>query len=118
MICHYVLIEIGREHNENEKNQKVKNHVRITPRDTCGFAEHQEKATYGLDYKITLTRNSDNSVLIKANATNNAKIKTNGFDWYVPHIISIMEQQKVKSKRNLSRLPTELHYVEKSILMK
>ena len=27
------------------------------------FAEHQEKATHGLGYKLALTRNSDNSVL-------------------------------------------------------
>ena len=45
-------------------------------RDISGFAEHQEKGTYGLGYKQTLTKNSDNAVLNKGNAINNAKIKT------------------------------------------
>ena len=50
-----------------------------------GFAEHQETATYGLGYKLTLTRNTDNAVLNRANATNNAKIKIISLEWYVPH---------------------------------
>ena len=44
-------------------------------KDTFGCAKHQEKATFGLGYKLTLTRNSDNSVLNKDNATNNGKKK-------------------------------------------
>ena len=43
--------------------------------DIFGFADHQEKGTYGLGYKLTLTRNSDNAVLNKADATNNDKLK-------------------------------------------
>ena len=41
--------------------------------DAFDFAEHQEKSTPGFGYKLTLTRNSDNSVLNKANATRIAK---------------------------------------------
>ena len=41
-------------------------------KDIFGFAEHQERSTHGLGYKLTITRNSDNAVLNKANATNNA----------------------------------------------
>ena len=44
-------------------------------RNVFGFAEHQEKATFGLAYKLVLTRISDNSVLNKDNATNVGKIK-------------------------------------------
>ena len=44
-------------------------------KDVFGFAEHQEKATSGLGYKLTLTRNFDNSVLNKANATIIGEIK-------------------------------------------
>ena len=55
------------------KNQKRNYHVRNLRSDTFGFAEHQEKATYGSGYIVKLTRNSDNSVLSKANATNNVK---------------------------------------------
>ena len=44
-------------------------------KDIFAFAEHQEKATYGLGYKLTLTRNTDNAVLNKDNAINKAKFK-------------------------------------------
>ena len=53
-------------------------------KDFFGFVQHQEKGTYGLGYKLTLTRNSDNAVLNKANATNNAKIQIIRIDWEVP----------------------------------
>ena len=52
-------------------------------RDIFGLAEHQEKATYGLGCMLFLTRNSDNSVLNKDNATNIGKIKNNSIEWYV-----------------------------------
>ena len=55
----------------NNINLKEQYHVRFTLRDSFGFAEHQEKATYGLGYKITITRNNDNSLLNKADTTNN-----------------------------------------------
>ena len=45
----------------NDKNIKCRFHVKIMLRDTFGFVEHQEKATYGLGYKLKLTRNVDNS---------------------------------------------------------
>ena len=57
------------------KTQKGKYHVKITLKYAFGFAEHQEKARYGLGYKLAITKNSDNSVLNEANATNNDKIK-------------------------------------------
>ena len=55
----------GRRKNEltNNKNIKGKFHVRIYLKDIFGFAEHQEKGTFGLGYKLTLTRNTDNAVL-------------------------------------------------------
>ena len=49
----------------NFKAQKGKYHVRIYLKGVFGFAEYQEKATYGLGYKLTLTRNSDNADLNK-----------------------------------------------------
>ena len=61
----------------NNKTQKGKYHLRIYLEDVFDFAEYQEKATYGLGYKLTLTRNTDNAVLNKANAINNGKIKIN-----------------------------------------
>ena len=38
-----------------KKNRKGKYHIRIMLKDIFGFAEYQEKGTYGLGYKLTLT---------------------------------------------------------------
>ena len=102
----------------NNKNIKGKYHVRIYLKDVFGFAEHQEKATYGLGYKLTLTRNSDNAVLNKADATVLGKVKINRIEWYVPHYTASMSQQALLSNQIVNRIPTELQYVEKSVFMK
>ena len=65
MICLSDRVTRQRELISN-KNQKGTYHFRIMPGDVFGFAEHQERASYGLGYKLKLTRNSDNSVLNKA----------------------------------------------------
>ena len=62
----------------DNKTQKGKFHLRIYPKDVFGFAEYQETGTFGLSYRLTLTRNTDNAVLNKDNATNNAK---NCYQW-------------------------------------
>ena len=41
---------------------------------------------------LTLTRNSENSALNKANVTNKAKNQINGIGWYVPHYTPSVEQ--------------------------
>ena len=64
----------------NNKTQKGKFHVRIYLKDVFGFAEYQEKATYGPRYKLTLTRNCDNAVLNKGNETNIGKIEVNAIE--------------------------------------
>ena len=69
----------------NNKNIKGKYHIRIHLKDIFGYAEYQEKGTYGLGYKLTLTRNTDNAVLNKDNAVVNGRVKINSLDWYVPH---------------------------------
>ena len=75
----------GKSELSNNKSIKGKYHIRIYLKDNFGFAEHQEKVTYGLGYKLTLTRNTDNTVLNKTNATAIGKIKNNSLEWYVPH---------------------------------
>ena len=50
-----------------------------------GFAEHQQVGTFGMGYRLILTRITDKAVLNKDNATNNAKIVINGIEWYVHH---------------------------------
>ena len=92
----------------NNKSQKGKCHMRIYLKDVFGFAEYQEKATYGLGYKLTLTRNTDNAVLNKGNANNNSKIKYIAIEWYVPHYIPSMQQQSILSKQILNKTPTEV----------
>ena len=77
-------------------------------REVFVFAEHQEKVTCGLGYKLTLTGNSDNYVLNKFNATNIGKIKKNSIAWYIPHYTPSFPQQAIISKQILSKLPTEL----------
>ena len=57
-------------------------------------------------------RNSDNSVLNKANAINNAKFKINGVQWSVSHYTTSVEQEKIMFQLILCRVSTKLQYVE------
>ena len=67
---------------------------------------------------MTLTRNSDNAVLNKADATNLGKVNINAIEWYVPHYTASMSQQALFSNQIVSRIPTELQYIESSVFMK
>ena len=87
-------------------------------RDIFGFAEYQEKATFGLAYKLTLTKDTDDSVLNKDNATNIGKFKFISIEWYVPLFTPSIPQRAIKSKQILNKLPTELQYAERSVFMK
>ena len=102
----------------NNKNIKGKYHVRIYLKDVFEFVEHQQKATYGLGYKLTLTRNTDNAVLNKDNATILGKVKINAIEWYVPHYTASMSQQAVLSNQIVNKIPKELQYIERSVFMK
>ena len=102
----------------NNKTQKGKIHVRIYLKDVFGFAEYQLEATYGLGYKLTLTRKTDNAVLKKGNTINKGEIKTDAMEWYVIHYIPPMQQQSILSKQILNKPPTEIKYPERSVFMK
>ena len=102
----------------NNKRVKGKYHVRIMLKDVFGFAEGQEKATYGLGYKLTLTRNKDEAVIDKVAGIADARIKIDHIHWYVPHYTPSMSQQAIMSKQILNKTPTELRYVERSVFMK
>ena len=102
----------------NNKNIKGKYHIRIYLKDVFGFAEYQEKGTYGLGYKLTLTRNTDNAVLNKGNAINNGEVKINALEWYVPHYTPSVQQQSILSKQILNKTPTQIQYPERSVFMK
>ena len=99
------------------KTQKGKYHVRIYLKNVFGFAEHQKKGRYGLGYKLTLTRKTDNAVLNKDNAIANGRIKINAIEWYVPHYTPSMQQQSILSKQIINKTPTEINYPERSVFM-
>ena len=65
-----------------------------------------------------MTRNTDNAVLNKDNAINNGKIKISAIEWYVPHYTPSMQQQSVLSKQIINKTPTQIEYIERSVLMK
>ena len=102
----------------NHKTQKRKIHPRVYLKYMFGFAEHQEAATFGLGFKLTLTRNTDNAVWNLDNAINNAKIKIKAIEWYKSHYIPSFSKQAISSKQSLIRSPTELRKVEKSVFVK
>ena len=102
----------------NNKDIKGKYHIRIYLKDIFGFAEYQQKATYGLGYKLTLTRDSDNAVLNKTNATAVGKIKINSIQWYVPHYTASVKEQGILMNQITDKIPTELRYVERSVFLK
>ena len=102
----------------DNKTQKGKFHLRIYLKDVFGFAEYQETGTFGLSYRLTLTRNSDNTVLNKNNATANAKIKISGIEWYVPHYEPSLEEYTKLQTQIKNKTPTNLHYPERSVFVK
>ena len=80
--------------------------------------QNTKKTSYDLGYKLTLTRDTDNAVLNKDNAINNAKNKINAKEWYVPHYTPSTSSQAIVSKQVLNKSPTKLQYVERSVFLK
>ena len=95
------------------KNIKGRYHVRIMLKDIFGFADHQEKATYGPVYKLTLTRKKDDRLLQKDVALADARIKIDHIHWYVPNYTPSIQQQGIISKQILPKTPTELQNIER-----
>ena len=100
------------------KNIKGKYHLRIYLKDIFSFSEYQETGTYGLSYKLTMTRNTDSSVLNKANTINNAKVKISSLEWYVPHYNPSLEEYNKLQVQIKQKTPTNLQYPERSVFMK
>ena len=65
-----------------------------------------------------MTRNTDNAVLNKASSTNNAKVKNNSLDWYVPHYCLNLDDYNKLLHQTKKNTPTLLHYPERSVFMK
>ena len=87
----------------NNKNKEAKYHVLNFLRDLFGFVDYQEKRTYELGYKFTLTRNTDNAVLNKGNAIDKDKVKINAIEWYVPHYTPSITQQNMLMNQIIKR---------------
>ena len=87
-------------------------------KDVFGFVEHQEKATYGLGYKVTSTRVKDDAVIDKAAGIADARYKIDHIRWYVPHYTTSIQQQGIFSNHVLSKTYTELRYDERSVFLK
>ena len=102
----------------NNKNIKGKYYRRIYIKDIFGFSEYQETGTYGWGFKLTMTRNSDNSVLNKANTINNAKVKISSLEWYVPHYNPSLEEYNKLQVQIKQKTPTNIQYPERSVFMK
>ena len=110
----------NRRRDELTSNKNIKDmfHIRIMFKKFSGFSEHQEKATYGLGFKLTLPRKKHEAVIDKAASNAGARIEIDNNHWYVPHYTPSIQQQGVLSKQIFSKTPTELRYFERSVFMK
>ena len=109
----------------NNKTTKVNYHVRTFLKDVFGCAEHQDKCTYGLGYKLTLQRNNDNHVLShRAGATNAENLVSAGrvfledISLFVPHYTPNISRQKLMLGHTVTKAATELSYVKRSSYLK
>ena len=80
------------------------------PKYVFRFVEYQDKATFGLGYKLTRTRNEDATILDKTVGIADARIKYDHIYCDVPQKTPSNQQQGVLSKQISSRTPTELRY--------
>ena len=93
-------------------------------KDIFGFAENQYNCAYGLGYKLTLQRNSDNHVLNHLGGTDAenfvlaGRVIINDLSWYVPHYTPSISNQKLVLEHIISKSSTELSYNKRSSYMK
>ena len=71
--------------------------------------------THGVGYKLKLTRNQEDAVIDKAQGVDDARIKIDHIHWCVPHYTPSILQQGALFQQILSKTPTELRYVERSV---
>ena len=113
------------EESENTRRLEITNHktekgnffVRIKLKDLFGFAD-QEEITYGLGYSLTLKRNNNNDPIIRDNGVDAAKIDIKDIAWYIPHYVPSSENQQLVLNQILDKDPTELYYIERTVLRK
>ena len=90
-----------------------------------GFAENHDNCSYGLGYKLTLQRTSDNHILshpsqakAAANLALPGTVIIDDISWYVPHYALSISNQKLLLSNIASKTPTELTYIKRSFCMK
>ena len=101
----------------NDRNITGNNHLTNMLKVLFGFAENQEKATYGFSSKLTLTRNKDEAVIDKAMGIADASFKLDHIHWYVAQYTPSIQQQSFLSNRIFKKTPTGLRYVQRSVFM-
>ena len=87
-------------------------------KDVFGFVECQDKASYGLGYKLTLRKNRDDAVIDKTGGIADARFEIDHIHWYVPHYTPNLSQENIFMNQIIKKSPTELRYVERSVFMK
>ena len=85
---------IRRQELTNNKTEKGTFVVRLKLKDLFGFAD-QENITYGLDYTLTLKRNSSNDVVFRTNGVDDAKVVVKDISWYIPHYVPSLENNNL-----------------------
>ena len=60
---------------------------RIPLKHFLGFCEDYTKVIYGMQQKLTLTRDNDNNAIFRANAPGAGKIRLDRIRWFMPHVI-------------------------------
>ena len=87
-------------------------------KDFFGFAERQQKASFGLGSQLTLTTNKQIAVIDKYAGIADARPKTDHIHWYVTSYLPSIQQQGILFNQILNRTTTKLRYVERSVFMK
>ena len=106
------------------KTTEVNYHVRIYLKDIFGFASNQDACTYGLGYKLTLQRKSDNNTLSHRAGTKAESLVLAGrfniedLSWYIPNFTPSMSNQHLTLAHIVSKAPTDLSFVKRPTYMK
>ena len=107
----------------NNKSTKGNYHVRIYLKDVFGFADYHDNCTYGLGYKLTLQRNSDNHELSHpaqahdaANLALAGRVIINDKSLYVPHYTPSVSNQKLMLGHIVSKKKQNCHILKDQLI--
>ena len=108
----------------NNKKAKSDYNGRSYLKDFFGLAEHQDNCSYGLGYKLTLQRRSDNHVLSHPAPANDAAnlalaggVFTKDLSCYIPSYTPRISDRKLMLGHIVSEIAAELSYIKRSSYM-